>query len=107
MGERSPFVSDNRKVPRSLVCTFPRAPSAASLYAAISRITPPEAAASRVALPLNLPESQRNALTSRARRKPEAKRTVLEPDGAQERLMSAPLPLSPSVYRHHSPFTPP
>ena len=50
MRERSPFVSDNRKVPRSLVCTFPRPPSTGSPYAAVSRITRPEAAASDATL---------------------------------------------------------
>src|ERR1700685_1436144 len=59
MGERSPFVSSNRKVPRSLVCTFPLVPLAGSPYAATSRITLPQAPTSDVALPLNLPESQR------------------------------------------------
>src|SRR5580692_11461391 len=57
MGERSPFVSSNRKVPRSLVCTFPLVPLAGSAYAATSRITLPQAPTSDVALPLNLPES--------------------------------------------------
>src|SRR5580692_312982 len=58
MGERSPFVSSNRKVPRSLVCTFPLVPLAGSAYAATSRITLPQAPTSDVALPLNLPESR-------------------------------------------------
>src|ERR1700728_4552221 len=62
MGERSPFVSSNRKVPRSLVCTFPRVPLAGSPYAATSRITLPQAPTSDVALPLNLPESRKNGV---------------------------------------------
>src|ERR1700683_532452 len=57
MGERSPFVSSNRKVPRSLVCTFPLGPLADPPYAATPRITLPQAPTSDVALPLNLPES--------------------------------------------------
>jgi len=52
-------VSSNRKVPRSLVCTFPLVPLAGSAYAATSRITLPQAPTSDVALPLNLPESQK------------------------------------------------
>src|SRR5580698_6882169 len=60
MGERSPFVSSNRKVPRSLVCTFPLVPLAGSAYAATSRITLPQAPTSDVALPLNLPESRKS-----------------------------------------------